>query len=430
MTGILLTQSTTPIIAQVAWILGKIMDGIYIFMDSLFGIQNIGICIILFTILIYVFMIPLTYKQQKFSRMSAVMNPELQKIQKKYANKKDQLSMQKQQEEMQAVYEKYGTSPTGGCGQMLIQFPILFALYAVIRGIPAYVGSIKDMYLPLVNDIMATDGFQKTMEKIGEAKPVLMSADKFDYSQSDTLVGVLYKFQSSTWDTLIDKFPNLTDTIHSTMEQINHVNSFLGISISETPMAVLKDAIHTGAIGAIIVAIAIPVLSGLTQYISVKLTPNASANSDDPTMKSMNTMMTTMPIFSVVMCFTLPAGLGVYWVASAVVRTIQMVFINRYLDKKPLEEIIEKNQEKAKKKREKKGTSASKLSQLAQQSTKNLEAQKEEADRNSLKAKNRKAANATDSDKVKKTYEKNRNAKPGSLAAKANMVRDFNENRK
>lgn len=429
MTGILLTESTTPIIAQVAWILGKIMNGIYIFMDNLFGIENIGICIILFTIIIYLFMIPLTYKQQKFSRMSALMNPEIQKVQKKYSGKKDQLSMQRQQEELQAIYDKYGTSPTGGCGPMLIQFPILFALYAVIRNIPAYVTPLKDVYSPLINGIMATDGFQKTMEKIGEAKPILMSADKFDYTKPDTLIGVLYHFQNDTWNTLIDKFPNLTDVINSTITKVNDINSFCGISIADTPMTVLKSAIHTGAIGAIIISIAIPVLSGLTQYISVKLTPNSSAQSDDPTMKSMNTMMTTMPIISVVMCFTLPAGLGIYWIASAIVRTLQMLVINKRLDKTSLDEMMEKNREKAKKKREKKGTSADRINKLAQQSTKNVDGRREE-DPNSLKAKNKKLSGSSSSDKIEKAYEKSKNAKPGSLAAKANMVRDFNENRK
>ena len=59
------------------------------------------------------------------------MQPDIRKIQKKYAGKRDQASMLKQQEEMQIIYEKYGTSPTGGCLPMLIQMPILFALYPV-----------------------------------------------------------------------------------------------------------------------------------------------------------------------------------------------------------------------------------------------------------------------------------------------------------
>ena len=97
-----------PIIRQIAWLLGKLMDGIYNVMDAI-GIQNIGICIIIFTVIIYTLMIPLTIKQQKWSKMSAVMQPDIRKVQKKYAGKRDQASMLKQQEEMQIIYEKYGT---------------------------------------------------------------------------------------------------------------------------------------------------------------------------------------------------------------------------------------------------------------------------------------------------------------------------------
>ena len=96
-----------PIIKQISWLLGQVMNGIYNVMSAI-GIDNIGVCIIIFTIIVYTLLLPLTIKQQKFSKMQAVMNPEIQKINKKYANKKDQVSMQKQQEEMNMVYEKYG----------------------------------------------------------------------------------------------------------------------------------------------------------------------------------------------------------------------------------------------------------------------------------------------------------------------------------
>ena len=123
---ILLTKSSVPIIGQVASIMGWIMDGIYRVLD-LVGIQNLGLCIIIFSILIYALMTPLQVKQQKFSKLSSVMQPELQKIQKKYKDKKDQASVQKMQEETQLVYQKYGVSPTGSCVQLLIQFPVLMA---------------------------------------------------------------------------------------------------------------------------------------------------------------------------------------------------------------------------------------------------------------------------------------------------------------
>ena len=128
---ILLTKSSAPIIGQLASIMGWIMDGIYRVLD-LVGIQNLGLCIIIFSIIIYLLMTPLQVKQQKFSKLSSVMQPELQKIQKKYKDKKDQASMQKMQEETQLVYQKYGVSPTGSCVQLLIQFPVLMALWQVI----------------------------------------------------------------------------------------------------------------------------------------------------------------------------------------------------------------------------------------------------------------------------------------------------------
>ena len=123
---ILLTKSSAPIIGQLASVMGWIMDGIYRVLD-LVGIQNLGLCIIIFSIIIYALMTPLQIKQQKFSKLSSVMQPELQKIQKKYKDKKDQASMQKMQEETQLVYQKYGVSPTGSCVQLLIQFPVLMA---------------------------------------------------------------------------------------------------------------------------------------------------------------------------------------------------------------------------------------------------------------------------------------------------------------
>lgn len=404
-----------PIIHQIAWLLGKLMNAIYNFMDGVFNIQNIGVCIIIFTIVIYTLMIPLTIKQQKWSKMSSVMNPELQKIQKKYAGKKDQASMLKQQEEMQIIYEKYGTSPTGGCLPMLIQMPVLFALYPVIQNIPQYVEGVKDVYMPVVNQIMATNGFQKIMETIGSAKPVLMNASAYDYSKADTLVQVLYKFQDSTWNTLIDKMPSLTNVVESTTQAMGHLNSFLGINIGETPMTMLMMSLKTFSIVGIFMAVIIPVMAGLSQFISVKLQPQPETDPNNQMAQSMKTMTYTMPLFSVFLGFTLPAGLGLYWAVSAIVRCVQQLAINKYLNKKSLDDMIAENQKKAAKKREKKGTSAQELNRMATTSTKNVE--------------NRKKSTMTDKErqaKLEKAASYNKNAKPGSLASKANMVNRFN----
>lgn len=405
-----------PIIHQIAELMGMLMNGIYIFLDNVFNVQNIGVCIILFTIIIYMLMMPLTLKQQKWSKMSSVMNPELQKIQKKYAGKKDEASMLKQQEEMNILYEKYGTSPTAGCLPMLIQMPILFALYPVIRDIPNYVTSVKEVYMPLIEKLTATSGYQGIMEKIGEAAPILMNPDKYDYTTHETLLTVLYNFQESTWAALTEKLPELADIITSTTAQLSELTMFLGVNIAEQPWTMVKSSFAEGNYAGVIIASIIPVMAGLTQFISVKLQPQANAaskDSNDPMMASMKSMTYTMPLLSVFMGFTLPAGLGLYWAVSAVVRCCQMLAINKYLSTKTTEDLIEENRKKAAKKREKKGTSAEALNKMATTNTKNV------AKKSNMSESERNA-------KLEKAAAMNKNAKAGSLASKANLVNRYN----
>ena len=269
--------------------------------------------------------------------MTSVMQPELQAVQKKYKNKKDQASMMKQQEETNAVYEKYGTSMSSGCLPMFASTAILFGLYPVIQFIPNHVQRVKDVYMPVVEKIMSIDGFQKIMEGFGSESPILMNPKSYDYSQADTLVNVLYKFPDSTWNALVDKMPSLESMANSTTETIGHMNSFLGINIGETPMTMLMESIRNFTIGGIILAVIIPVMAGLTQFISAKLMPQQpQADTDNPMANSMKTMIYTMPLFSVFIGFSLPAGLGLYWAASAAVRSVQQIAINRYLLKRSI----------------------------------------------------------------------------------------------
>ena len=135
MMSVFLTTYQGAILGPIARLLGYILQGIYSVLSTV-GIENTGICMILFTFIVNALMIPMQIKQQKFAKMSSVMNPELMAIQAKYKNKKDQESQQKMSLETQAVYQKYGVSPVSGCLPMLITLPILFALYRVIYNIP------------------------------------------------------------------------------------------------------------------------------------------------------------------------------------------------------------------------------------------------------------------------------------------------------
>lgn len=292
MAGILLTQNNTFIIGDVAKILGWIMDVLFNFLNSVFGIQNIGLCIILFTVIIYLLMLPLTIKQQKFSKLSAKMNPEIQEIQKKYKNKKDNTSMMAMNEETQAVYAKYGVSATGSCLQMLIQLPILFALYRVIMNVPAYVGGVKNVFTELAGQIMAAPGGPAFMQELQTNGRMFIEGK--DFNEVNTIIDVLYKLQdtgSATWQMLIDKFPEMESLILTTQSSITSMNNF-GINIANSPWNIAKSALAAGSFIMLIGAVLVPFLAALTQWLNVKMMPQPSTGGDandtmNATMKSM-----------------------------------------------------------------------------------------------------------------------------------------------
>ena len=426
MYGILLTQDDGAILGPVSKLLGFLMEGIFNVLD-LIGIPNIGLSIIIFTIAIYLLLMPLTIKQQKFSKLSSKMNPELQAIQAKYKNKKDNESMMAMNQETQAVYAKYGVSPSGSCVQLLIQMPILFSLYRVIYAMPAYVGKIKDSFYPLVEKLKDESGAVEFVKGLSNST---MYANQFtneaftsgnaEYVEN-TLIDCLNRASTAEWASLADKFPSLSNDINTTLTQLNEYNNFLGLNMANSPSFTMKDAFATGSYLLVVGTLLIPVLSALTQWINTKLMPQASNNGNngnetvDAMAQSMKTMNVMMPIMSAFFCFTLPAGMGLYWIAGSVVRSIQQVAINKYLDRMDMDEMIKKNEEKYKEKMEKAGVMASGLNNYASMNTKSISSK----------------ASMTQSEKeeaLKKANEYySKNAKPGSIAAKANMVKEYNE---
>lgn len=417
----LLTKNQTIIIGQFAVLLGLLMEGIFRLMSGLFGMQNIGVCIILFTLVIYILLTPMNIKQQKFSKMSAIMNPELQAITKKYANKKDQVSMMKQNEETQAVYEKYGVSPMGTCLPLLIQMPILLALYRVIWNIPAYVSSVKDAFFPLVDSLLKIEGSQEFLSEIVGSQ---VNFTKLGYT-ANTAVDALYKFKPSNWAALAEEFPQLSDMITQTTDKLDKMNYFLGMNISNSPMNVMMESFQSGKYIMLVAAVLIPVLAGLTQWLNYKLLPqsnNNSADSDNAMMNSMKTMNTMMPLVSAFFCLSLPIGMGIYWIAGAVFRSFQQLYVNKKMEKIDVDELIKKNLEKVNEKRRKQGLPPQKISNKASMNLKAME--EDEKKKEAIEKKRLK--NIQDSTE----YYKNADVKPGSIAAKARMVQQYNEKNK
>ena len=443
MNSIILTQNDTFIIGQVAWLLGKIMDAIFNVLDFI-GIPNIGLAIILFTIVVNLLMLPLTMKQQKFSKLSAKMNPELQAIQAKYKDKKgDNNAMMAMNQETQAVYAKYGVSPTGSCGQLLIQMPILFALYRVIYSMPAYVGKIKDAFTVLAEKIISVDNaaFLQNSEVETVKQTVMMYGHNIkEGNMVNGVIDVLNRLSTADMN-LISEHYQLADLTHNgelilsndvTRGLIDTYNNFLGLNMGNSPSYIIKDALAAGAYFVIIGALLIPVLSAVTQWLNVKLMPqqeNRDKKSQESSMvQSMNTMNKIMPLMSAWFCFTLPCGMGLYWIAGSVVRSIQQVVINKHFDKMDFDKLISENSAKSKKKMEKNAKRMEKIqkqqelmNQYSAMKTKNIQSKANTSTGVSAKE----AANATKNPSASTTSAVK--AKPGSMMEKANMVREYNE---
>ncbi len=414
----ILLSTETGFLKPFAWILGKIIDLLFKMVDAIpwDALPVLGICVILFTIIIRLILMPMTIKQQKFSKLSNMMNPEIQAIQAKYKDKRDNASIAKMNEETKAVYEKYGTSPTGGCLTMIIQLPIMFALYRVIYKIPGYVSKIKGLFTNsagngIADKIMSIDGYEQLMVDASLVEKTTA------VDTTNELIDVMYNFSNSQWDKVMEIFAEHGIEFGESVDQLFSYTNFFGISLTQNPGWRFTVDGHFNW------ALLIPVLAGVFQFLSVKLTETRNKvninNDENPMANSMKVMNMVMPILSAVFCVSFPSCIGIYWITGSIVQIIQQFFINRYMDRINVEEMVQKNIEKANEKRKKKGLPPQKMVNGA--SVYAEEVKKVEA---------REARKGQRDEEIKKStdyYNQTNDKKPGSLAAKANMVRLYNE---
>lgn len=408
----ILLTTQTGFLKPIAWLLGQIFNGLFNliyniaewFTDKPYHVPIIGISVILFTIIVRLILLPMTIKQQKFSKLSGLMNPELQEIQAKYKDKRDQVSMMNMQAETKAVYEKYGTSPTGGCLTMLIQLPIMFALYRVIYKIPGYVTKIRELCGGIADKIMGTGDDWAT--KLDAINGISVSAS----TGKASLIDKIYNLSPEKWSEVQNAFSSVD--FGNAYDQIHGYNNLFGISLTQAPGWRLSWALI------------IPILAGLTQWLSVKLMENknnvnvGSQNDQQAGMaSSMKVMNTIMPILSAVFCVSFASCIGLYWIASSVVQIVVQLVINKKMNNKDVDEIVKENIEKANIKRAKKGLPPVKISNVTSKYVEQVH--KMEARENRKEERDKEIKEST-------SYY-NTSAKPGSLAAKANMVKMFNE---
>lgn len=414
-----LTASNGRFLGPIAKGLGYLMNLIYIFQSEVLHINNVALTIVLFTIFVYICLYPLTYRQQKFSVLSQKMNPEIKAIQKKYKGKTDQNSRMAMQEETQSVYDKYGVSPVGSCIQAAIQMPILFALYRVFFNIPGYIFSIKGIFSNLVDGIVKTDNYPRILNNLYKINKIsglkVNFTGKGNLVEKNYIIDFLYKLSDKGWENLSSNkfFPDLSSTIEKTRQNLHSVNYLFGINISDTPWNLMKISIKNHAFLMVLLVFLLPIFSYLSQVWNMRVSQvTNAANADDPMMKQMKMMNVLMPFMSFIFAFSVPVGLVIYWIMGAVVRTLQMYYLNNKFKNIDLDAIIEKNKEKAAKKKEKRGIRRAQIYNAANINTKKTMSSK---------------ANINNKYNSKNSFEyKETNFKKGSLASKANIVNEFN----
>ncbi len=425
----ILTQSGGFLLGNLAKLLGWIMNGIYNMFNGM-GVVSIALSIIVFTVVVRLLMFPLSIRTTRSSKIQAYLQPEFQKINKKYKGKKDNNSLLAKQKETSALQKKYGIKTSTGCLTALIQLPIFLSLYNVIQNVPAYVDKIRDMYQPIADAIMKVSGAKDTLVKFITDNSIQRAPDLSGISEltSNNVIDVLAKCNGDALDKIGSVFsssPDVASAIAANKENIVASNDFiLGINLSEAPGWAWTWALI------------IPISAFLFQFLSMKVAPVQSSGDpqQDQQMKSMRRFLMIMPIMSFFVTIGVPAGLGLYWAVSAAVSVIITLCTNFYYSRADMEAITEKARLKAEAKLERqKARNGGKekrgfLEKMQDAATGQNESEKRSQDAEGMqKFGGARLKSYTSSTSYKNDSEEKKNVqyKPGSIASKANALRDY-----
>lgn len=279
--------------------------------------NSYGVALILFTLVIKLIMLPFQMKSKKSMMRMSRVSAQMQELQKRYAKNQAKL-----QEEMQKLYEEEGVNPMSGCLWSLIPFPILIALYSIIRQ-------------PITHFMMLSkDVLQTVVQSAADAGVNLTNIVMMDKATgTPVLKDGLYQLASYGQINLVKAVQEMGLSTPEGWFDMNY--NFLGLDLTATPWEYVKNFTFTWAVIGVIL---IPILAGLSQFVFSKLTMKTQPQADAAGGASMKSMMYMMPLMSVYIAFIMPAALGVYWIAQSVFSLIQEAILNKTFSAKLSEE--------------------------------------------------------------------------------------------
>ena len=279
--------------------------------------NSYGVALILFTLVIKLIMLPFQMKSKKSMMRMSRVSGQMQELQKRYAKNQAKL-----QEEMQKLYEEEGVNPMSGCLWSLIPFPILIALYSIIRQPITH-------FMMLSKDVLQT--VVQSAEDAGVNLTNIVMMDKA--TGTPALKDGLYQLASYGQINLVKAVQEMGLSTPEGWFDMNY--NFLGLDLTATPWEYVKSFTFTWAVIGVIL---IPILAGLSQFVFSKLTMKTQPQADAAGGASMKSMMYMMPLMSVYITFIMPAALGVYWIAQSVFSLIQEAILNKTFSAKLSEE--------------------------------------------------------------------------------------------
>lgn len=323
------------IVGPVADLMGKVYNMLFDLLHSGTNAGTLGLAIIIFTLIVKLILFPLMVKQQKSSFKMQQLQPELQKIRKKYEGKTDQMSQQRMAFEMQELQKSSGVSMMGGCLPMLIQLPILYALFYLFQNAYVYVDVIGANYTDIANAIinipqaLRMEVFQPfAQEFVDTYKNVAIIKDGFDMGQVGDVAMLVNYLKADDWAVILQNLGSAGDALAPLLSTKSNIETFLTI-----PLVSKAGLSFPGII--------IPIVAGVTTWLQTKIMNMMNPQNLDPANPAAamtKTMLYTMPIMMGVFAISMPAGLGLYWTISNIFGILQQVVLTKFYRKKFEEE--------------------------------------------------------------------------------------------
>lgn len=323
------------IVGPFADLMGKVYNLLFELLHSNTSAGSLGLAIIIFTLIVKLILFPLMVKQQKSSFKMQALQPELMKIRKKYEGKTDQMSQQRMAFEMQEFQKKNGVSMVSGCLPMLIQLPILYALFYLFQNAYVYVDVIGHNYTDIADAIvnipvsLRMEVFQPFAREFANAyKNVAIIKDGIDMGQVNEVVMLVNYLKPDDWNVILQNLGDAGSSLVPLLATKSSIETFLTIPL------VSKAGLHFPGI-------IIPIAAGVTTWLQSKIMMMMNPQNSDPgnpAAAMTKSMLYTMPIMMGVFAINMPAGLGLYWTISNLFGILQQVILSKHYKKKFAEE--------------------------------------------------------------------------------------------